>query len=40
MERIGRYQLDLPTSGITKFRAEAVEIGHTERQTDSAELTS
>jgi hypothetical protein len=36
MERISRYQLDLPTSGITKFRVEAVEIGHTERRTDIA----
>jgi len=40
MERIGRYQLDLPTSGRTKFRVEAVEIGHTDRRTDIAQLTS
>jgi len=40
MEHIGRYQLDRPTSGITRFRVEAVEIGHTDRRTDIAELIS
>jgi len=40
MEHIGRCQLDPPTSGITEFRVDTVEIGHTDRRTDSAELTS